>query len=162
MGLNGGNVVTLRTGRALLPTNIIIFMFLVLISVRGWANTRALRLILVKFERKYEILSRSYNSGKVLAPSVSEPIFSRVKPDTIAFPFGNHFYWSAKNACCPLLYNSNTNITWSVAFHYRYAASPLVVPPGEGEGRIRDGFTLRTVEPPFAFILAIISLQTSL
>jgi hypothetical protein len=37
---DSGKVVSLRTGRALLPRNIIIFMYLVLISVRGRVNHR--------------------------------------------------------------------------------------------------------------------------
>jgi hypothetical protein len=45
---DGGKVSTLLTRRTLLPRNIIIFMFLVLISVRGWIDRIHLNMFILQ------------------------------------------------------------------------------------------------------------------
>jgi hypothetical protein len=70
----------LRTRRTLLPRNIIIFMFLVLISVRSWVNSRTYIVYICTVLSKclanlqWEIHSISYLYGVIIANTDNEQI----------------------------------------------------------------------------------------
>jgi hypothetical protein len=105
----------LRTRHTLLPRNIIMLMFQVLISVRGWLNPRT------KCGQKDEVnLKKKYN--RVQNPRPTGMQHSTLNTTLPVAP-SLAYYWKKGNICsslrCVVLKSANSGISWAVFGEHR-------------------------------------------